>query len=50
MKIKRWHGLAAWAFFSLLAIAFIQDSAYLGLGIAVCGGLAFGVLNWYAAR
>jgi len=48
MKIKRWHGLAVWAFGSLLAIALIGDALMAGMAIAVVSGVAFGIVNWYA--
>ncbi len=50
MKIKRWHGLAAWAVFSLTAIALVGEAPYVGLGVALGGGVLFGLVNWYAAR
>ena len=33
-----------WLLASLLAIAYIGDNPYLGLGIAILGGVAFGVV------
>lgn len=36
--------LAIWVLASLLAIAYIGSHPYLGLGIAVLGGIAFGVV------
>ncbi len=35
--------LGIWVLASLLAIAYIGNHPYLGLGIAVLGGIAFGV-------
>lgn len=50
MKIKRWHGFAVWLAATLAAIAFIGDALYVGLGIALLGGIACGFLYWLAAR
>jgi 1,4-dihydroxy-2-naphthoate octaprenyltransferase len=36
--------LGIWVLASLLAIAYIGSHAYLGLGIALAGGIAFGVV------
>jgi hypothetical protein len=45
--MKRWSNcltvLGIWVLASLLAIAYIGSRPYLGLGIAVLGGIAFGV-------
>ena len=45
--MKRWGNcltvLAIWVLASLLAIAYIGTHPYLGLGIAILGGIAFGV-------
>ena len=35
--------LGVWVLASLLAIAYIGSHPYLGLGIAILGGIAFGV-------
>ena len=35
--------LGIWVLASLLAIAYIGSRPYLGLGIAILGGMAFGV-------
>ena len=35
--------LGIWVLVSLLAIAYIGSRPYLGLGIAIAGGIAFGV-------
>ncbi len=35
--------LGIWVLASLLAIAYIGSHPYLGLGIAILGGIAFGV-------
>lgn len=50
MKIKRWHGLMVWLVTTLAAIALIGDAVYVGLGIALLGGVACGFLYWLAAR
>ena len=36
--------LGIWVLASLLAIAYIGSHPYLGLGIAILGGIAFGVV------
>lgn len=45
--MKRWSNcltvLGIWVLASLLAIAYIGSHPYLGLAIAVLGGIAFGV-------
>ena len=45
--MKRWNNcltvLGIWVLASLLAIAYIGSHPYLGLGIAILGGIAFGV-------
>jgi hypothetical protein len=45
--------LGIWVLASLLAIAYIGSHPYLGLGIAVLGGIAFGIaafLSYEAER
>jgi len=45
--MKRWSNcltvLGIWVLASLLAIAYIGSHPYLGLGIAILGGIALGV-------
>ncbi|OGO43793.1 MAG: hypothetical protein A2Z04_05130 [Chloroflexi bacterium RBG_16_57_9] len=48
MKRKRWERnltvILLWILFSLLAIAYIGDQPYLGLAIAIGGGIIMGVV------
>jgi|GEM_PF-2024930 len=48
MKSKRWERnltvILLWILFSLLAIAYIGDHPYLGLAIAIGGGIIMGVV------
>jgi len=50
--MKRWSNcltvLGIWVLASLLAIAYIGSHPYLGLVIAVLGGIAFGVAAFLA--
>ena len=55
--MKRWSNcltvLGIWVLASLLAIAYIGSHPYLGLGIALLGGIALGVvafLNYEAEQ
>lgn len=48
MKLKSWHALLVWLIGSLIAIAVIGDNPYLGLGIAIAAGIAFGIVNFLA--
>ncbi len=50
MKLERWHGFVVWLIGSLLAIAWLGDALYFGLGIAVGSGVLFGLVNWRASR
>jgi hypothetical protein len=50
MKHKRIYALGVWLIGSLLAIALIGDSPYLGLGVAIMSGVAFGIVNWWASQ
>jgi hypothetical protein len=50
MKIKRWHGLALWALVTLWAIGLIGEALYAAVTIALFGGAACGVVQWYAGR
>jgi len=50
MKVSIWHALLVWAIGSLLAIALIGDSPYLGLVVALFSGVAFGVVNFWGYR
>lgn len=38
--------LLLWILFSLLAIAYIGEHPYLGLGIAIVGGIVLGVMSF----
>ena len=46
--MKRWSNcltiLGIWVLASLLAIAYIGSHPYLGLGIALLGGIIFGIV------
>jgi hypothetical protein len=46
--MKRRHALVVWLFGTLLAIAFIGENAYLGLGLAITSALIFGIVNFLA--
>jgi 4-hydroxybenzoate polyprenyltransferase len=50
MQVEKWHAFAVWLVGALIAIAWIGDMPYLGLAIALLGGVVFGVVNWYATR
>lgn len=50
MKIRRWHGVVVWALGTLFAIALIEEAPYAAVAVAVLGGIAFGLINWYALR
>lgn len=52
MKLKLWHAFAVWLLVSLVAIALVGDNPYLGVAVAVAGGVCFGLLNamTFAAR
>lgn len=50
MKHKLVYALGVWAIGSLLAIALIGDAPYVGLGVAILSGIAFGAVNWWVQR
>jgi hypothetical protein len=50
MQVEKWHALAVWLIGALVAIAWIGDMPYLGLGMALLSGVGFGVVNWYATQ
>lgn len=48
MKFEKKYAFLIWLFGTLLAIAFIGDNVYLGLGIALATGIVFGIVNYLA--
>jgi hypothetical protein len=42
--------LGVWVLASLLAIAYIGSHPYLGLGIAIIGGIAFGIVAFLSYK
>jgi hypothetical protein len=50
MQLKRWHAFLVWLVGTLAAIAVVGDSPVGGLAVAVASGIAFGLVNWWAAR
>jgi hypothetical protein len=44
--MRWWHALLVWLIGSLIAIAVIGENLYLGLGIAIASGAAFGIVNY----
>ena len=50
MKIEKWHVFLVWLLVSLLAISQFGDNLVLGFGLALGGGVLFGVANWYVTR
>jgi len=45
--MKRWHAFLIWVMGTLIAIAVIGENLYLGVGIAIFFGVAFGLVNLF---